>query len=113
MKGRGLGMSRRVIIVVLVVGWVTLIGTLVGHTMVLPDWATSLASKYPEVAHLEAPMLTVSVLCLVPLQVAAILTWPLARSLKNGAGESRVARYMGTIAIALTMSVALGVGTLI
>lgn len=110
-------MSRRVILVLRVVGVIAVVATLSAQIVMLPRLASSLAAAYPEVAHLRVPMLVFSVVSLVPIQVAAVLSAVLARDLERvrefGTRESRAATWLGAMALSLATSAVLGLAMLV
>ena len=50
---------------------------------ILPTWFASLAEKWPDLAHLRWPMLLVSVLVLVCVQVVIVCTWKLLTMVRD------------------------------
>jgi hypothetical protein len=110
-------MNRRVILVLRAVGVVAVVATLGAQIVVLPPLASSLAAAYPEAAHLRVPMLVFSVMCLVPIQVAAVLSgvlaWNQERVHEFGTGGARAASWLGAMALALGTSAALGLAMLV
>jgi hypothetical protein len=53
------------------------LGVLITQAWVLPDIAGSLSIRYPEVAHLHAPALTVSIIDLTAAHVVLVCVWRL------------------------------------
>ncbi len=84
------------------------------QTVLLPDEAHVMARSAPELAHLRSPVLVMSILGLVPVQVVAVCLWRLLTLVSRDAVFSREAfrwvdTMIGTGIVAALLAIALNV----
>ncbi len=110
-------MSRPVTVALAAIGLIAVVASLGAQIVMFPRLASSLATAYPETAHLRVPMLVFSVVCLVPIEVAGVLSVILAKDLERDRGsstrESRTATWLGAMALSLAISALLGLALLV
>lgn len=110
-------MSRPVSLALPAIGLIAVVASLGAQIVMFPRLASSLAIAYPETAHLRVPMLVFSVVCVVPIEVAGVLSVVLARDLERERGsrtrESRTATWLGAMVLSLVISALLGLALLV